>query len=64
MRFSMSGAMPGPSSEMTISTVSVPPGVDLDRGPGEIDGILQNVANAVEDRGVTGADRLVRRCDR
>ena len=42
--------MPGPSSEITISTVSLsPPGIHLNDGAREVDGVLQNIADAVEN---------------
>ena len=55
----MSGAKPGPSSEITISIgVVVPPCIHLDGGAGEIDRVLEDVADAVEDRRIARADRL------
>ena len=30
---------------------------------GEVDGVFQDIADAIEDRGIAGADRLARGCD-
>ena len=47
-----------------LDGLAVPPRVDLDRVAGEVDGVLQDVADAVEDRGIARADRLAGRRDR
>src|SRR6516165_3890260 len=44
---------------LDLNGLVVPPGVDLDRGAREVHGILQNVADAVEDRGIAPGDRLL-----
>src|SRR5215472_9878404 len=42
---------------LDLNGLVVPPGVDLDRGAREVNGILQNVADAVEDGGIASGDR-------
>ena len=37
----------------------IPACIDLDHAAGEIDGVFQNVADAIEDGRITRADRLV-----
>src|SRR6185437_9235422 len=38
--------------------LGIPPGIYLHRCPGEIDRVFQNVADAIQDPGVSRSDRL------
>ena len=59
MRSMISGGKPEPSSAMTtVTVIGRPEAVDLDLLAREIDGVFQDVAEAVEDRRIARADRL------
>ena len=65
MRFKMSGAKPGAVvGNHDLDGLGIPPRVHLHGFAREIDGVFQDVADAIEDRRIAGADRLAGACDR
>ncbi len=55
----MPGAKPGPSSRMVTATTSSVHSVAISTlRLGEIDGVLDEIGEAVEDRRIAAADRL------
>ena len=61
IRSMISGAKPGPSSMIvTLTSSSAPRGRHLDPLAGEVNGVLEKIAETVEDRGIAPAHRLGR----